>query len=114
MRELFNRLIDWLRRDKLERELAEEIRFHRQQLERDALHAGVSPDEAPYMAKRILGNTTRVTEQARERWSLPTLEQIMQDARYALRGLRRSPGFTATAILTLALGVGGNVAMFGV
>ncbi|HEX9562445.1 MAG TPA: ABC transporter permease [Gemmatimonadaceae bacterium] len=111
MREWLARFVDWFRRDWLDRELAEELRFHGEQLERDS---GIAGAEAGRTARRQLGNVTMVREAARERWSIPALDQVLQDTRFAVRGLRRSPGFTATVVVTLALGIGGNVAMFDV
>src|SRR5215216_4863855 len=114
MREWLARIIDWARRGRLEAELNDELRFHRAQLERDANAAGQTPDAAAWGAKRQLGNTTRVREDARERWSVPWLDHLQQDVRYAFRGLRRSPAFTLSVIVTLGLGIGANAAMFGV
>ena len=114
MREWLSRLIDWLRRDALDRDLQQELRFHRQSLERDAAAIGTQSDEAAAVARRRLGNVTRIRENARERWSIPSLDHLQQDARLAFRGLRRSPGFAATVIITLGLGIGANAAMFNV
>jgi putative ABC transport system permease protein len=112
MREWFARWVDWWRRDALERELADELRFHRERLERDATTAGASAEQARQLAVRRLGNVTRVTEDTRERWSWPRLDNLIQDVRYGLRSIARGPAFAAVVMGTLALGMAANTVVY--
>lgn len=107
------RRVLWLfRRRMRESELDEELRFHLEQETADLQAEGLSPDEARWAARRDLGNLTLIQEDTRATWGWPAVESFWQDFRYAARGLRRTPAFTATAVLSLALGVGVTTGTF--
>src|SRR5438105_200830 len=115
MRELWTKFRTWCTgRSQIADDLAEEIQTHLEMETESLIDRGMSPDRARYSARAKVGNRAGITEKAHDSWGFPTLDSFLHDVRYGFRAMRRSPGFSLVVILTFALGVGVNTAIFSV
>ena len=111
-REIGRRLWTFIHRNQFDTDLQEEMRLHRELREQEEMERGLSPEEAHYAAARRFGNDLLLREKSHDVWGWNWLEEAMHDVRFGLRQLRKSPGFTAVAVITLTFGIGVNTTIF--
>src|SRR5215468_10090655 len=107
-----NRILNWLRLRRLEGDLNRELQYHIDRRVSDLIHSGLAEPDARRQAALELGGATQVREEVRDIWLTRWLRDFVYDLRFSVRSFFRSPAFTATAVLSLALGIGATTAIY--